>query len=151
MWPFGRKPLPPRDQLAIGQDWKVGQSKYGGKPLIVRFNAGAEAIAGHPDYRYQVGIAVPLKSPNEHGLPDVEEDRQLAGIEDQIIRTLEDARESILVGVISTGGMREFVCYSTNAESVRQKFERLQHSITSHDLQLMIQVDPQWTVYKQFV
>ena len=150
MWPFGRK-YASRDQLTIGQDWKVGQSKYEGKPLIARFNAGLQAIAGHPDYRYQVGIAVPLKSPNEHGLPGVEEDRQLAGIEDEITRTLEEDRESILVGVISTNGMREFVCYSTDADSVRRKFDGLQQSVTSHDLQLMIRLDPHWAVYKQFL
>jgi uncharacterized protein DUF695 len=150
VWPFGRK-YASRDQITIGQDWKVGQSKYAGKPLIARFNAGLQAIAGHPDYRYQVGIAVPLKSPNEHGLPSLDEDRQLAGIEDEITRTLEEDRESILVGVISTNGMREFVCYSSDADSVRRKFDRLQHSVTSHDLQLMIRLDPKWAIYKQFL
>ena len=46
--------------------------------------------------------------------------------------------------------MREFVFYTTNADAVRAAFAPLQSSIQSHELQLMIQPDPEWSVYRQF-
>jgi uncharacterized protein DUF695 len=150
VWPFQKK-YPTRDKLEIRESWKVGHGEYGGKVLIARFNSGLKEIAGHPAYPYQVGIAAPLRAPNEQGLPTVEEDERLALVEGEIAKVLEDKRESILVGVLSTAGMREFVYYSTNEIVVREKFEQLRRSISSHDLQLIIQKDPAWSVYRQFI
>lgn len=150
VWPFQKK-YPARDQLEIRESWKVGHGEYGGKVLIARFNSGLKEIAGHPEYPYQVGIVVPLREPTEQGLPTVDEDERLAILEQQIAKVLEDNRESILVGVLSTGGMREFVYYSANEVAVREKFEQLRGSISSHELQLMIQKDPAWNVYRQFI
>ena len=150
VWPFLKK-YPARDQLQFRESWKVGHGEYGGKVLIARFNAGLKEIAGHPEYPYQVGIAVPLKEPTEQGLPTVDEDEALAIVEQQLAKVLEDARESLLVGVLSTGGMREFVFYTVDPAAVREKFERLQGTISSHELQLMIQEDPAWNVYRGFI
>ena len=150
VWPFQKK-HPAREQLEIHESWKVGQGDYGGKVLIARFNAGLKEIAGHPEYPYQVGIAAPLREPTEQGLPTVDEDERLAVLEQQIAKVLEDARESLLVGVLTTGGMREFVFYTADAVAVREKFERLRKSISSHELQLMIHEDPGWHVYRQFI
>lgn len=146
---FGKK-YPSRQDLVVTNDWTVIHGLLNGRPLITRFNVGLKELAGHPDYDHQVGIAVPLETPNDHGLPGVEEDRQLGQVEDAIANVLEEGHESLLAGVISTGGMREFVFYTSDPAAVRQKFERLCEEITSHRIQLMIQQDPRWSVYNQF-
>jgi hypothetical protein len=150
MWRIGRK-YPSRREIVVRDSWRVVDAEYNDKPLIARFNAGLKDIVGHPEYRHQVGIAVPLKEPNARALPDVQEDRALANVEDEVSRALESDRESILVGVITTAGMREFVFYTVDPSAVQRKFEELRFQIKSHDLQLMIQEDPDWSVFRRFV
>jgi hypothetical protein len=150
MWRIGRK-YPSRRELVVQENWRVIDAEYNGKPLIARFNAGLKSYAGHPEYKHQVGIAIPLKEPNARALPDVQEDRLLAAIEDEIARSLEVDRESIFAGVITTAGMREFVYYTVDPLAVQRKFEELRIRIKSHELQLMIQEDPDWGVFRRFV
>jgi hypothetical protein len=117
--------------------------------MIVRSNAGYRDFGSVPGYEHQVGIAVPLRTPEPTGLPSPAEDAELGHIEDLICSSLQDQAESLLVAVITTGGMREFAFYTRDPERLKQRFEQLRNSITSHELQLMIQLDKAWGVYAQ--
>jgi hypothetical protein len=108
-------------------------------------------LIGHPSYNHQVGIAVPLNDPDQNGFPSPEESEQLNDIENQVSRMLEPGNASLLVGVISTSGMREFILYTANPNEVQRKFEELKKETLTHTLQLMIQLDKRWNVYKSFV
>ena len=110
----------------------------------------SKKTAGHPEYSHQVGIAVPLNKPNEHGFPQNEEFDQLNEIEDLISKRLEVDNESLLVGILTTDGMRGFVLYTSDPAAIKTKFEELSGLIQSHELQLMIQLDKAWSVYKWF-
>jgi hypothetical protein len=130
--------------------WAVAQGQYEGSPLFVRIHQGVSPLVGDPRFSQQVGIAVPLLNPDAHGLPTNEEAAQLAEIEDAISAALEPNHISVQVLSITTKGMREFVFYTTDADAVRTAFAQLQASIVSHELQLVIQRDPDWSVYRQF-
>jgi len=147
---FGKK-YPSRDQIDTEGTWSMSQGTHEGKPIIARVDTGYREIAGHPEYAHQVGIAVRLASPDETGLPASEEFDPLTVIEDALCESLETENESLLVCVLTTGGMREFVFYTTAPEKVTEKFILLEARITSHEIQLMIQPDKSWSVYKQFI
>lgn len=75
--------------------------------------------------------------------------RSWGGLRTRCVRRLQQM-ESLLVAVITTSGMREFVFYTREPEHVKQRFAGLRRSITSHEIQLMIQPDKKWKVYAQF-
>jgi hypothetical protein len=150
MWPFKKK-HPPLTDLPTGGGWQVLQGLYDGRPIVLRVNAAVDAFRGHPELGYQVGIAVPLKDPSEHGLPKQPELDALSAIEDRLVDTVVVAARSVLVAVVTTGGMREFVLYATDPEEVKKNFARLEASNDSGlELQLMIQGDPEWSVFESF-
>jgi hypothetical protein len=70
-------------------------------------------------------------------------------IEDAICNSLQEQAESLLVAIITTSGMREFVFYTRAPQKVQESFEQLRESITSHEIQLMVQLDETWDVYAQ--
>ena len=129
----------------------MSHGTYNGRPLIVRVNAGLRELAGHPDLRHQVGIAVPLKRATDTGLPAPEEDRELAALEDELAATLSKGRQAVLAGILTTGGMREFVFYTGEPEAIRRTMAEIQGRIEHHDIQLMIQEDPSWQVFKSLL
>jgi hypothetical protein len=148
MWPFKKKTLSP-DRLPVDGPWSIGEGQNNGQIMIVRSNTGYREFGNVPGYDHQVGIAVPLKKAETTGLPSPAEDALLGEVEDVICNSLEEHAESLLVAVISTGGMREFVFYTREPQRVQQRFEQLRTRITSHEIQLAIQPDRTWRIYAQ--
>ena len=148
MWPFKRK-HPPREELALEDSWSVSAGGRQGRPLIVRVNQGVAPAVRHPDYAHQVGVAVPLNDPDGTGLPGMDESEQLAGIEKSLAERLEEGRHCLFVATITTDGMREFVFYTSDPEETRRRVEAVGNDVDTHQLQLMIQTDPKWKVYRQ--
>ena len=149
MWPFSKKTKTP-DRLPIDGPWSVGQGEHSGKIMIARSNTGYKEFGSVPGYEHQVGIAVPLRAPEPTGLPSPVENAELGQIEDAICQALEAQAESLFVAIITTSGMREFVFYTRAPEQVKERFQQLRNSTTSHEIQLMIQPDKDWGVYAQF-
>jgi len=146
VWPFKNKPQSIED-LQVNDAWTVAQGDHDGKPMFVRFNGGFRDFRGKSRYPHQVGIAVPLRSPEETGLPSPQEISELGAIEDSICEVLEAEKESLLVVVVTTSGMQEFVFYTRSPEQVKVKVGRLRGTINGHEIQLMIQEDRDWQVY----
>lgn len=118
--------------------------------MFVRRNESAAGLAQHPEFRFRVGVAVPLTAANEHGLPGKEEMEQLDIIEDLLSTRLEADQQSLQVLAITTNGMRELVFYTRNPNLVQAAIDALRAEVTSHELQSYVQEDPKWTVFRQF-
>ena len=116
-----------------------------GAPVIVRFSTSIAAAAGHPEYSIQIGVAVPLRSPEPGGLPTPEEAEELNSIEDAIDRLVGD--KAVMVAVVTTGEMREFVLYTGSGDWIAQFDADLQAAAGGHEVQVMAQTDPGWSVY----
>ena len=145
-----RKQFPPKGELVLKEAWVVKHGKYCGRPVIVRLNRGVESALGHPAYSHQVGVALPLRHPDDRGFPNPTENEALGQIEDDLVAALCNENRCIYAAAISTGGMREFVFYTSDAEATHRDLERLRALITSHDVQHVIQEDPKWNVYREF-
>jgi hypothetical protein len=143
---FGKKLVDPR---SLSEAWSVSHGVRSGKPLVARFNKGLKQAAGHPSFPIQIGVAVPLKSPNDQGMPTNEEAEQLNAIEDELMRLA--GGRAIIAGVITTSGMREFVLYTSDGAWIPQFDQDLKAAIPHHDLQVMAQRDENWNTYRTFV
>jgi hypothetical protein len=121
-----------------------------GAPLFFRRNDNARELAGHPDFIFRMGIALPLNLPNEHGFPSNEEMEQLNIIEDLLAARLEANQLALYVLAITTGGMREYVFYTRNAKTANEFLEEVRKEVVSHELQSYVEEDQNWEVYKQF-
>jgi hypothetical protein len=150
MWRFKKK-HPEIPEAGVDQSWSMFQGEYDGKPLIARANVALKPFVGHPKYSHQVGVAVPFRLPDENGFPPSDEAAELMDIEDKICSELEVGNESLFAAIITTDGMREFVFYTSNPQTVEIKLKKLRDTIESHIVQGMIKPDEDWSVYRQFV
>lgn len=137
----------PHREVSFEGSWMVITGTHDEKPLIARFDTSAEQLQGR--YSIQIGVAVPLNDPTAEGWPTPEEDQQLGTIEAKVVN--EAADDSVLAGVITTGGMREFVLYTNSSAWIEAYHRALEEDITTHTIQVMAKTDPNWSVYKSFV
>ncbi len=133
-----RKRKPPEDK------WTVATGTHDGAPIIVRVNAGAAPLAG--SLGIQIGVAVPLNDPRPDGLPDPAEHAQLEAVEEELLARIGD--RGVLVAVITTGTMREFVAYTATADWIEAFHHEFDAAVDSHEVQVMAKHDPDWSVYR---
>lgn len=129
--------------------WQISRGEDDGHDLFARFNAAFRKAVDRESYPIQIGVALPLNEPDDLGLPTTEEGVALGEAEDVLLECAGD--RAVLVGVITTHGMREFVLYTDQPDWVAGFREELQSAIASHSVQVMAQSDPGWHVYRTFV
>ena len=135
---------------SIPKSWMVGEGTHEGKAVATRFNISLRPIAGHEDFPDRLGIIAPLRQANDRGFPSRAEIRQLDAIEELIEKRMSGGNESLLAGVVTSGGVREFVVYTSNIEGAAKKAEAVAAEVTTHSLQVIVRNDPQWRVYRTF-
>jgi len=143
-------PVGPVSSWKIPQQWSLGRGQRNGKAIFTRFNVALKPFIGRPEFPDQVGIAVPLKNPAPGGVQTGSEAQELNQIEDEIKRRFLPANESLFAGVITTDGMREFVLYTRNPRAVVAKATELSREIRHHQIQFVINGDPEWENFKTF-
>jgi hypothetical protein len=144
------RPTGPISTWKIPEKWSIGPGTQDGRPIFTRFNAGLKPYAGRPEFSHQLGIAVPLKNPTPDGLPTQAEAEQLNQIEDEMGRLLLAGNESLLAGVITTNGMREFVLYTSDPAAAMAKAADLARRVHHHEVQFVMNDDPEWKAFSRF-
>jgi len=104
---------------------------------------------GSRRYNIRIGVAVPFRAPDPEGMPDATELAQLVAFEDAL--ALKASGKGVLVGVITTGGMREFVLYTGAGDWIPGFHQDLRSVLPTHEVQVTAETDPKWSVYRQFV
>jgi len=150
MWPFSKK-YPSRSAIKLVEELCFVHTEEMGKPLVARFNAKAKPLIGHPEFANQASISVVLNTPAENGLTRDDENEQLRAIEAQIRETLEAENESLQVGAITTNGKKSYIYYTADPEGILAKFTQLCKRITTHRLEIKIEPDAGWGIYKRYV
>ncbi len=118
--------------------------------MFVRLNSGARTVAKSAALAHRIGVAVPLLSPNDEGLPTSSEGAVLVSIEDALCDSLRAGTEVVLTVVITTAGMREFVFYCAMPAHVSPAVAAVRERFPSYEIQLVEESDPEWMVYDQF-
>jgi hypothetical protein len=129
--------------------FSLAEMKEDGKMFLLRFKNNQLRFAERGKYPYQIGIATPLHT-NNNGFPSKEENAQLLAMEEILISEFAKDDLAIFVGAIIGGGMKEFVFYTGNHKTAASIFEKLKKEIKHHELQCIINNDPEWNVYRTY-
>jgi hypothetical protein len=145
---FSRKPTLP-DVIPPGH-WSMVQGAQDGQLLLARVHMGIDSLVGHRAYPFRVGIATRMINVVNNGMPTPEENATLQALEKRIQQAIEVDREAVLVIVITCAGVKEWVFYTSKPESTKQRTQAFAPTVQSHKLQMIIERDDRWTVYREF-
>jgi len=140
----------PLRNWSIPKSWAIAEGRHEGKAVATRFNIALRPIAGREEFPDRIGIIAPIRTPNDRGFPGRGEIRQLDVIEELIEKRMSISNESLIAGVVTSNGLREFVVYTSNVEAAKAKADAIAREVTTHELQIIVRNDPQWRVYRTF-
>ena len=149
MWPFSTKePLSP-DKLPIPDSWIQRQTHdHMGRTMYVRANSAYSKFKCVTGYTQYVSLVVPMTDTTRAGFPNPGEVEELNRIENDICEILEQSRESIFVATTTIPGIREFILYTRNPDSVQRKYDNdVLARVFTHRIHLKMQPDPSWGLY----
>ena len=153
MWPFSTKaPLSP-DQLPIPQAWIQRQTHdHLGRTMYVRANSAYSKFKGVSGYNQYVSLAVPMTDTTRAGFPNPGEVEELNRIENDLSEILEQNRECIFVATTTIPGVREFILYARNPDSVQRKYDNeVLARVFTHRIHLKMQPDKDWSLYHKLL
>jgi hypothetical protein len=131
------------------ETFSLAEMKEDGKTYMLRFKNDQLRFAETGNYPYQIGIATPLHS-NKNGFPTKEENKQLFVLEALLIKEFAKDNIAVFVGSIVGGGMKEFIFYTGDHVTSVKVFEKMRDQIKHHELECVINNDPDWNNYKMF-
>jgi hypothetical protein len=130
--------------------WTLLKGTHEGKPMWVRRNDSALSLKGHADYGHRVGVAVPLVSCNEDGLPTEKEFETLDPLETAIAGALESKNDALQVLAITTNSMRELIFYTRIPAETEGRLNEVRSQFPQRQVQSYVARDKNWDVYEQF-
>lgn len=147
---MNKKPYPRREELVIPSDWAVMGVETDDGLMMIRINRGYEPLMGHPDFSYQIGVSAPLNRPTETGMHDDDEGDEVGEIEDLLVDALQVDNRALFVFTQTSGGVKEWVFYTGEPEAMQALITSVCQRVTSHEIQMIVQHDPEWKTYGIF-
>ena len=83
-------------------------------------------------------------------MPTPEENATLQDLEVRLCQALEGDREALFVVALTTNGVKEWVLYTSDPEVTKRRMQDFAPTVSTHKLQMVIEQDKAWTVYRQF-
>lgn len=134
----------------IPDSWTVKDGTYEDKPIIVKKNSGLDMIQGREFYKVRTGIAFKLKSAENSGMPDQDENFAFYDLEDVIFEIFQRDNNAIVSLIITTNGIREFVIYSRSNEWSEECYQLLKRKGFDYNFTTYNEQDPEWSVFEEY-
>ncbi len=134
----------------IPDSWDVKEGTYDGNIIIIRKNGGLSKIKDRSFYGTRTGISFKLKTSDEGGLPEQSETKQLYQLEDDIFDIFQADNKAIVSVILTAGGFREFVIYSSRIDWSTKCFSKLKAKQTDYELTTYNEEDSNWSVYESY-
>jgi hypothetical protein len=144
------KQKPDQSQMFADGEWHISKGTHEGSPIIVRSNDVLKQFVARTNHIMKIGFAIPLNIPRPGELPTPDEDRQIADIEDRILKVLQEHGSAVQALAITMGTFKEFVFYATPELDVQAVHEQLMSEIKSHKIQCYAEIEKDWKTYKEF-
>jgi Family of unknown function (DUF695) len=123
------------------------EAEQNGDPIITRFR---EFPREFPRWKYpcRLNIVWKMTEADTHGLPTGEEFSRLETFEDRLIDAAEHDEHSILLGVLTGNGEREFIFQTRDVSGFLQRLTNMPQKEDRYPITIYRNDDPDWSYFE---
>jgi hypothetical protein len=131
--------------------WKVGETRYEGFPLLLRFPDDINYDAPPAGFSTLLIITHNLAKVQPSGLPDKAYNTTLEDFDDSLIRLIESDGHGMLVLVETFGGKRAYYFYIDAVFDIHTVQVDVASRYSEHSLEWSTKPDEQWSFIKRYM
>lgn len=138
---------------ALNQDsltWLGVEADYNGRPLFFRLR---QFPIQFPTVLYpqRLNVFWTMSEPDWNGLPTDQESERLETFEDRLIDAVELDEQSILAGVLTSNGEREFIFHTADPAEFLRRLTTMPQEPERYPITIESYEDPDWAYFKSVV
>jgi hypothetical protein len=131
--------------------WGAAEGEHDNHPLLVRFR---EIPKTFPRSRYpeRLNIFWEMSATDENGLPTDEEFDRLATFENRLVPVVERDGQSILVGVLTCNGEKEFIFHTADVSEFMERLRNIpQEEEERYPITIQKYDDSGWSYFESVI
>ena len=130
--------------------WGVAEAEHDNHLLLIRFREIPETFP-KSKYPERLNIFWEMSATDENGLPTDEEFDRLAAFEDRLVPLVEQDAHSILVGVLTCNGEKEFVFHTADVTEFMDRLRNIPQEEERYPITIQKYDDPGWTYFESII
>lgn len=132
-------------------NWSLKEWRSDTSPEIKIFRKNMDPLIkpGSPSHPFVCYLTFGYRPRDESGLPSLEDADRLVEIEEQEIPVFEANKFAVLVGVVLSGGVKDFILYSSAQESFIELAEQIRSTYPEFRLGCEVGPDREWSHYAE--
>lgn len=131
----------------MSDQWEVYFAPVDEQPAAILVDIGVADSAPDSSRPMLLWVWLTMKSPDDNGFPNEDEEPLLTTIEDTFIDAVELTTGAVLVGRVTTCGRREFYFYSKSEEGFEDTIAEAMQKYEDYEYETGAQEDEEWTQY----
>jgi hypothetical protein len=130
--------------------WALWDGEYDSQPLLIRFR---EFPQNFPRAKYpeRVNIFWSMSETDQNGLPADEEFTRLKTFEDRLVDAVEHDEHSILAGVLTCNGEREYIFQTADVPGFLERLTNMPQEEERYPITIQKNHDPDWAYFEDVV
>jgi hypothetical protein len=126
--------------------WTLVDTDYNGRPILFRLREFPNDFPT-ADYPQRLNVTWSMFE-HENGLPTDQETERLTRFEDRLVDAVESDEQSILLGVLTCNGEREFIFHTADPSEFLQRLTEMPQETERYPLTIERYDDPEWAYFK---
>lgn len=127
--------------------WLGADVDYNGRPLLIRLRQFAKEfpVSKYPE---RLNITWSMSEPDENGLPTDQEFERVAAFENRLVDAVEPDEQSILIGVLTCNGEKEFIFQTADPSEFLKRLTEMPQETERYPITIERYDDPEWDYFK---
>lgn len=125
-------------------NWTGAEGEYDNHPLLIRFRQIPKGFS-KSKYPSRLNVFWKMSEPDENGLPTEEETNRLEVFEERLVGAVEDDEHSMLVGVLTCNGQREFIFHTGDVPGFMERLTNMPQETERYPITIQKYDDPDWS------
>lgn len=131
----------------IVHDWENYISSVGGMPVSINVDLGLGQVAPIKENPFVVILRVKLRSPDQRGMPGMEEMNELDKLEGRLVELLARQVGALFAGRFTQRGIREFYFYAPDTVGYQKAINQSLFSLNEGEWLCQAKRDEKWDNY----
>ena len=127
--------------------WAGAEGEHEGRPLLITFREIPETFSRRR-YPQRLNVFWQLSEADENGLPTDNEIRRIGDFEDRLVNAVEHDEHSILVGVLTCNGKREYILHTADPPGFLERLTNMPQEKDRYPIKIERYDDPDWSYFK---